>query len=178
MTKSVVPDAPAAGAEWLTWPGLRAALIALAIIELLWGLADLPNLFWGVDNLFGEAPRSVFAVPTTMAHLVCHPLLAIAALALTITGRTRHAIIALAIIAIMTWVNHLPWLGRLDLGKARDLQWATKQIVVFPLTSAAAILLAARDARLWLATALVSIPTINNLLGQASYLLGLIVNGT
>ena len=59
----VVPESPATDAEWLKRPGLSAALIAIALIELLWALADLPNLFGGVSNLFGDVPRSALAVP-------------------------------------------------------------------------------------------------------------------
>jgi hypothetical protein len=177
LTKPVVPEIPATDAEWLKRPGLSAALIAIALIELLWALADLPNLFGGVSNLFGDVPRSALAVPITTARLVCHPLLAIAALVLAATGRLRHAIVALGGIVIMTWLNHLPWLGRLNLEETRDLQWAVKQIVAFPLMTVVAVLLAARDTRLGLAIALVSIPTVNNLLGLASYVVGIVING-
>lgn len=178
MTEPTVPDTRPVGAEPVKRFGLSAALIAVAIIELLGALSDLPDLFKGVNNLFGEAAAgSGLAVPLTTAHLVCHPLLAIAVVVLTATGRLRYAIIALGVVVIMTWLVHLPWLGRLDLNKARDLQWAAKQIVAFPLMAALAIMLAARDARLGLATALVSIPTVNNLLGLTSYVVGAVING-
>jgi hypothetical protein len=177
LTEPTVPDVPPIGAVRVNRLGLSAALIAVAMIELLGALSDLPDLFKGVNNLFGEAAGSGLAVPITTAHLVCHPLLAMAVLVLTATGRLRYAIIALGVIVVMTWLNHLPWLGRLDLNKMRDVQWAAKQIVAFPLMAAFAIALAARGARLGLATALASIPTANNLLGLISYAVGLIING-
>ena len=164
MTEPIaVPDAPPAGAERRRRLCLRTVLVIVGLIELLAALFDLPDLFRGVHNLFGEASGSGFAEAITTAHLICHPLLAIAAVVLAATGRVRLAIVALGIVVIMTWLNHLPWLGRLDLSKARDVQWAAKQIIAFPLMAAFAIALAARDARLGLATALVSIPTISNL---------------
>ena len=78
----------------------------------------------------------------------------------------------------MTWLNHLPWLGRLNLEETRDRQWAVTQIVAFPLMTVVAVLLAARDTRLGAQLiALVSIPTVNNLLGLASYEVGIVNNG-
>ena len=168
---------PAADAERRRRLCLQTVLIVVALIELLEALLDLPALFRGVHKLFGEASGSGFAEAITTAHLVCHPLLAMAAVVFVATGRVRHAITALAVIVIMAWLNHLPWLGRLDLGKARDLVWAAKQIVAFPLMAAFAIALAARGARLVLATVLVSIPTINNLVGPTVYLVSRIING-
>ncbi|HTB04939.1 MAG TPA: hypothetical protein VK804_31085 [Bradyrhizobium sp.] len=178
MTERIaVPDASPAGAERGGRLGLRTVLIVVALIELLEALFDLPDLFWGVHHLFGEASGSGYAEAITTAHLVCHPLLAMAAVAFAATGRVRHAIIALGIVVIMTLMNHLPWLGRLDLAKARDLQWAAKQIVVFPLLAAFAIALAARGKWPGLATALVSIPTISNLASLTAYVVGQIING-
>ena len=179
MTEQIaVPDAsPAAGAGGGRRLCLRTVLIIVALIELLEALFDLPDLFRGVHHLFGEASGSGYAEAITTAHLVCHPLLAMAAVAFAATGRVRHAIIALGIVAIMTWMNHLPWLGRLDLAKARDVQWAAKQIIVFPLLAAFAIALAARDKWPGLATALVSIPTISNLASLTAYAVDLIING-
>ena len=174
---ATVPRASPIAAEREKLLGLRAVLIVVALIELVDALSDLPNLFDGVHNLFGEASGSGVAEAITTTHLVCHPLLATAVVVLTATGRVRYAIIALGVIVIATWLNHLPWLERLDLSKGRDVQWAAKQIIAFPLMAAFAITLAARDARPGLATALVSVPTVNNLFGLASYAVGLIING-
>jgi hypothetical protein len=178
MTEQIaVPDASPAGAEHGRRLCLRTVLIVVALIELIEALFDLPDLFRGVHNLFGEASGSGYAEAITTAHLVCHPLLAMAAVLFAATGRVRHAIIALGIVAIMTWLNHLPWLGRLDLGKARDVLWAAKQIIAFPLMATFAISLAARDKWPGLATALVSIPTIGNLASLTTYVVGQIING-
>jgi hypothetical protein len=177
MTERIaVPDASPAGAEERRF-GLRTVLIVVAVIELLEALFDLPDLFRGVHNLFGQASGSGFAEAVTTAHLVCHPLLAMTAVVFAATGRVRDAIFALGIVAIMIWLNHLPWLGRLDLGKARNLQWAAKQIIAFPLMAAFAIALAARDKWPGFATALVSIPTISNLASLMAYVVGQIING-
>jgi hypothetical protein len=172
-----VPDAPPAGDGRRRRLYLRTVLIIVAVIELVGALSDLPDFFRGVHNLFGEASGSGFAEAITTAHLICHPLLAMAAVVFAATGRVRHAIVALGIVAIMIWLNHLPWLGRLDLGKARDVQWAAKQIIAFPLMAAFAIALAARNTRPGLATALVSIPTISNLVSLTAYLVGQIIDG-
>lgn len=178
MTEQIaVPDASPAGAEHGRRLCLRTVLIVVALIELIEALFDLPDLFRGVHNLFGEASGSGYAEAITTAHLVCHPLLAMAAVVFAATGRVRHAIIALGIVAIMIWLNHLPWLGRLDLGKARDVLWAAKQIIAFPLMATFAIALAACDKWPGLATALVSIPTIGNLASLTTYVVGQIING-
>lgn len=178
MTEAIAdPAGPPAGAERGRQLCLRTVLIIVALIELFAALWDLPDLFRGVHNLFGEASGSGFAEAITTAHLICHPLLAMAAVAFAATGRVRHAIIALGIVAITLWLNHLPWLGRLDLSKTRDVQWAAKNIIAFPLMAAFAIALAARDRWPAVATALVSIPTISNLASLTTYAIGLIVNG-
>jgi hypothetical protein len=175
--QTAVPDASPAGTGRGRRLCLRTVLIVVALIELVEALLDLPDLFRGVHHLFGEASGSGFAEAITTLHLVCHPVLAMAAVVLAATGRVREAVIALGIVVMLIWLNHLPWLGRLDLGKTRDVLWATKQIIAFPLMAAFAITLAARDARLLLPTVLVSIPTINNLVGLTVYLAGQVIDG-
>ena len=53
----------------------------------------------------------------------------------------------------------------------------TAQIIAFPLMAACAIALAARNQRLGLATALVSIPTLVNVLGVIAFAIGVSLYG-
>jgi hypothetical protein len=145
--------------------GLRSVLAAVAMFEALW------------EFLFSD--RSGFDHNETIsgAHLAGHPLLALVALVFAATGRVRHAIIALGTAEMLTWLNQLPEPGRLEFNSGWDIQWATKQIVAFPLMAAFAMTLSARDTRPGLATALVSIITLNNLLGFMTFAIGIIING-
>jgi hypothetical protein len=173
-TRSSAAPASAPSGKML---GLRTALIAAAVFETVEALWDLPILFRGMDTFFGEASGSGLAEAITKAQLASHPALALAALGFAATGRVRYAIIALGAVVITAWLSHLPWLGRLDLSKGWDVQWATKQIIAFPLMAAFAIMLAARDRRPGLATALVSIPSLNNAFTITVFAIGVVING-
>jgi hypothetical protein len=176
MAEPIISGAASATAPSGKMLGLRTLVIAVAVFEAVEALWDLPILF-GIDNFFGEASGSALAEAITKAHLASHPLLALAALGFAATGRVRYAIIALGAIVMMTWLNQLPWLGRLDLNKARDIQWAAKQIIAFPLMAIFAITLATRDRWLGLATALVSIPSLSNAFSLLVFAIGVIING-
>ena len=58
MTEPPVRAVPPIGAEPVKRLGMSTALIAVAMIELLGALSDLPDLFKGVNNLFGGAAGS------------------------------------------------------------------------------------------------------------------------
>ena len=171
-TDSMPPDLPAPATPRLR--GLRVVLIIAALLETF---LALPKIFILFDDM-SDMPTGLGGF-LFKANIVTHLPLALAVLALAIKGRLRHAIIALAAIVLMTWLNFMPSviLRGLEFGDAHVAEWTTRQIIVFPLMAACAIALAARDQRLGIATALASIPTFWNVLGVAVFTISVIING-
>jgi hypothetical protein len=156
--------------------GLTIALGVIAGIETLGTLSSVSLLFGDLSEVISPGLTGWAGTIT----IVVAPLAAIAALVLALTGRHRHAIIALAALILLTWLNMLPSVA---------LSWDTfpgpglpgalvlLEIFGFPLLAAAATVLALRDQRLGLATVLVSLPTIINILSVAAFAIGVMIYG-
>ena len=146
--------------------GLYLLLIIVAVIEAFEGLSHVPMLFGDLS----EIPGPGIAGAIIKAYVASHPVLALAALALATVGRLRYAIMALGTLVLMNWLNYMPSVVRhgLDLGGLSALQTPI-QIIAFPLMGACAIALAARKERLGLATLLVSIPTLFDVLAVIGF---------
>lgn len=172
-------DAAAVPRRGMLWP--RKVLIADAMFELFAALWTLPFLFGRASILFRNPwePESGLGDVIVKAYVASHPLLALGALAWAAKGRVRHAIVALGAVVAMRWLNYTPSLLRygLKFNDGFDLQWIAAQVFTFPLLSACAIVLAARGERLRLATALVSLPTLYNVLGFTVFAIWTIING-
>jgi hypothetical protein len=154
--------------------GLYIFLIIIAVIEAFDGLASVPILFGDTSDIPGPGVGGAII----KAHIASHPVLALAALALAAIGKVRHAIIALGALVIMTWLNYMPSvvLHGFDLDGVSAFQ-TPAQIVAFPLMAACAIALAARNQRLGLAAALVSIPTLFGLFGVIAFAISVAIHG-
>jgi hypothetical protein len=137
--------------------GLRVALAAIALIELIDGMSNAPILMTNMRDVPGPGIGSAIV----KMQLAAHPVLALSALMFAAIGYVRHAIPALGAVVVMTWLNFMPSvvLHGLDFAGPFALVQTSTQIFAFPLMSACAIALAARDRRPRLATALVSTPT-------------------
>ena len=85
---------------------------------------------------------------------------------------------ALGAVVAMTWLNYMPSvvLHGLEFNGIGAFE-TPAQIIAFPLMAACAIALAARDRRLGLATALVSIPTFFNVFGVIAFAIGVSLHG-
>lgn len=155
--------------------GLRTMLIFVAAFEAFDGLSSMPILFGDMSEIPG--PGVVGAI--IKAHIAVHAPLALAALLFAAIGRVRYAIMALGAVVIMTWLNYMPSvvLHGFDLGGANAAMQTIAQIVAFPLLAACAIAYAARNQRLGLATALISIPTLFNLFGLIAFAIGIAIHG-
>ena len=110
-----------------------------------------------------------------------YPVLAVAALVLAIRGDIRRAIMALALIVIVTFfADHLPSMFQHGLefrsGGITGLHLLSLQIV-YPLLAVVALVLARRNARLWLATFFVSLSTLTSILGVLAFAIGVIIYG-
>ena len=131
--------------------------------------------------LFGdmsEIPGPGIGGAIIKAHLATHPVLALAALMFAAIGYVRHAIIALGAIVAMTWLNYMPSvvLHGLDFDGAAAVADAAADHRL----SADGRLrhrLAARNQRLGLAAALVSIPTFCGVFGVIAFTIGVALHG-
>jgi hypothetical protein len=154
--------------------GIYILLIIIAVIETFDGLSGAPILFGDMSEITGPGIGGTIV----KAYIASHPVLALAALALGATGHVRYAIMALGALVMMTWLNYMPSvvLHGFDFGGIAALETAA-QIVAFPLMAACAIALAARNHRLGVATALVSIPTLFGLFGILAFAIGVALHG-
>jgi hypothetical protein len=171
MAETIEPTAPALAPRLL---GLRILLIIVALIELYQGLSSAPILLGDMS----EIPGPGLGGAIIKLHLASHPVLALAALIFTAIGYVRHAIMALGAVVLMTWLNYMPsvMLHGLEFAGIGAFQTPV-QIIAFPLMGACAIALAARNERLGLATALVSIPTFIFAFGVIAFAIGVAIHG-
>ena len=155
--------------------GLYLLLILIAAIEAFDGLSHVPTLFGDMSEIPGPGIGGFLI----KAHIATHLPLALAALVLASTGRLRYAIVALGAVVAMTWLNYMPSvvLHGLEFNNGFVALQTTAQIIAFPLMAACAIALAARGERLALAAALVSIPTLFNVLGVIAFAVSVSLHG-
>lgn len=155
--------------------GLRIVLIIVAVVEAFDGLSSFPTLFGDMSEIPGPGIGGFLI----KAYIAAHLPLALAALLFAALGRVRYAIIALGAVVAMTWLNYMPSvvLHGLEFNSDFVALQTTAQIIAFPLMAACAIALAARDRQLVLATVLVSIPTLFNVLGVVAFAIGVSLHG-
>jgi hypothetical protein len=159
--------------------GLRWFLVFVALLEGFEALLDLPLLIDRPNLLFGPwavPPTTALGVFVAKLYVVAHPLLAIAALALSVAGNVRGALLALAAICVVTWLHLLPVVFQdgVQFQSWWALQWAVAQFVVFPMLAAITIALAVLTRRYRLAAALIAIPTMHNILGTIVFVVNVI----
>jgi len=154
--------------------GLRVALIIAALLEGFDAASSVPTLFGDMS----EIPGPGFGGFLIKAHIATHAPLALAVLVYAAIGRVRYAIIALAAIVFMTWLNYMPSVVQhgLEFGGIGAFETPAR-IIAFPLMAACAIALAGRNQRLRLATALASIPTFYSLVGVIIFAIGVSIYG-
>jgi hypothetical protein len=153
--------------------GLRVVLVIAALLESFDALSSVSTLFGDMS----EIPGPGFGGFLIKAHIASHPVLALAVLVFAAVGRVRYAIIALAAIVFMTWLNYMPSVVLHGL-EFRGVAFETPvRIIAFPLMAACALALAARNQRLRLATALASIPTFYSLIGLIIFAVGVSIYG-
>jgi hypothetical protein len=175
MTEPAASAAPAAPPTRRRHLGLRAVLILAAIVEAFDALSSVSILFGDMSQIPGPGLGGFLI----KAHIAAHLPLALAALVFAAIGRVRYAIIALGAVVAMTWLNYMPSvvLHGLEFSSGFAALQTTSQIIAFPLMAACAIALAARDRRLGVATALVGIPTLFNVLGVIAFAVGVSLYG-
>jgi len=158
-------------------PWLRVALIIVAAYELWDAIGSVPIIF--VD--FGhETALLRFAQGLINVKLALDPLVAGAALVFAAIGRLRHAVIALAVLALLGWVLDDLWsipIHGLELDLTLGSLLVVAKIFIFPAAAIAAIVLARKDRRPGLAVLLVSLPTLVKWIGIALFAIAMAMYG-
>jgi hypothetical protein len=174
MTEPTAPSLP------ITPPARR--LIGLRLLLIVAALFGAYDAYLGVTILFGDTTGigglglGGFLLK---AHVASELPLALAALLLAVIGRVRYAVLALAPVVIMAWLNyvskvvgHVP-----DFSRGDVVMETAAQIIAFPLMATCAIALAAYNRQLGIATALVSLPVIFNTAGIALFSIAVAIYG-
>ena len=151
--------------------GLRVVLFIMALFEAYDGLSNVSILFGDMSKIPGPGLGGFLI----KAYIASHPLLALAVLVFTVVGSVRYAIISLAAIAFMTWLNYLPSGDGFDFSISGFE--AAVRMIAFPLMAACAIALAARNQRLGIAAVLVSIPTLFTLFFVIAFVVSVAIYG-
>ena len=163
MTEPLTPAAPAPRRI-----GLRLALAAVALVELTDGMTVLALLHGDLSGL-GAIIK---------LNLVAHPVLALAALILALTGLIRHAIPALGAIVLLAWLKFMSLLpDGFEFGNLFATLHNAAPAIAFPLLGACAMALATRSERLGIATVLVAIPTLVSLFNGLAFLIAVQIYG-
>jgi hypothetical protein len=160
--------------------GLTYLILVVALLEALHAILDLPLIIDRPNLLFGPwavMPATLTGIILAKARVVLHPLLALAALTLCLSGNLRGALVALGAIWVMTWLSFLPWVlhDGLPIQGWWALQWTVAQLFVFPVLAAAAIALAVLSSRHRLAAVLLAIPTAYAAFGTAMFIVKAVV---
>jgi hypothetical protein len=153
------------------WPWF--VLLVAAALDTAEGLSNIAVLFDGEPDIPGTSPGGLFITAT----ILLRPLLGIASIVALVRGRIPSAIMALAGIALLSWLSDLPsvvihW-------PDPDL-WGLEGIahlIVQPLLAVAAIRLAWRTQWLGLAALLAILPTAAAVISVIAFTVGVLIYG-
>lgn len=137
--------------------GLCIVLVLLGAMEAIDGVLAYQVMLGGETKII--AGTGVIRV-LVAAHMVIHPILAFAVIILALIGRVRIAIIVLAVIALMAALRFFPTLVWDGFGLQSSASEKGVRLIALPLMAVGAIVLAARNQMLWLATALTGFSTL------------------
>jgi hypothetical protein len=156
-------------------PSLQIFLLVVAVVELLGSMAAVPILFGDIS----EIPGPGLGGWTITAVIAINPFVAIAALVFALTGRLRHAIVAIAALGLLDWLNYLPsFVGHgLNFDASYGSLITLNQFFVLPVFCIAGIVFAVRNQRLVLAAAMASVPLLVNILGIVAFGIGVAIYG-
>ena len=156
---------------------LRIALVVLATIEAVSALRGIPAIFYEFNP---TTPMGKLAQALTSVDIVLAVPITLAALYFAVAGYLRYAIIAIAIRILVAWICDTPTSIAIH-----GIEWSPSfcgiQVAAYqigaPLIALAAIYLARRNERLWLATILVALPTIASWLGVLAFAIAVMMYG-
>jgi hypothetical protein len=139
---------------------LKLFLVIIAVIETLNPLMQLSMLS---VTLFGETTSGASGWTGAMLAAV-GSFVAVAALVFAVKGRLRHAIVAVAAIGLMDWLNDLPSNTALDYSASFNSLSVLFHIFVLPVFCIAGIVFAIRNVRLGWAAVMAAMPLIVDIL--------------
>lgn len=172
MTQAGYTTSPAPQiAGWL-WLSL---LIAIAI-EFLGGLGALPILAGDLNEVPGPGLGGAIIIAT----IILHPLAALAALVFLIRGNLNAALVALAVVVLVSWVAYLPSVRLHGLEVAPDAPSILVAFIIMilpPIVTVAVSALALANTRLTLATLLAILPTLIGVLSVLAFGIGVAIYG-
>ena len=173
---SVPVDSDPAQADAPSRPNvLKVFLLVVAVVELLGSLIAVPILFGDISDIPGPGLGGW----TITAVIAINPFVAIAALVFALTDRLRHAIMAIAALGLLDWLNYLP--SFVEHGLSFDASFGSlitlNQFFVLPALCIAGIVFAVRNQRPVLAAVLASVPLLVNILGVIAFGIGAAIYG-
>lgn len=158
-------------------PGwVRGLLIVAALLESLSAIRDVPVLFGDLSQIPGPGLGGWIIT----LKIALSPLLALAALIFAGSGRAWNAILALAGVIFLTWLNYMPSVVLHGLDFAGTLPVALQgifQIILVPVFVGVILVLALRKERLGLAAILATLPTFVGVLGVVAFAIGVSIYG-
>jgi hypothetical protein len=156
---------------------LRIALAVVAALELVDALGGAQNIFTDYHH---ETAYLRFAQALTSIDLALAPVIAATALLYAAWGNLRRAILALAALALLTWLLDDIWsipIHGLELEWSYGGQVALFHHFIFPAAAIAGGALALKQRRLALAGLLVSVPTLYNWIGVVLFTIAVMRHG-
>jgi hypothetical protein len=163
---------------------LHCLLIVVALLEGVKAILDLPliidrpNLLYGP---WGVMPATLAGMILAKLNVISHPLLVIAALMFTLSGKLREALIALGAITVISWLSILPVMLQDEMTLRAfwtgwwAIQWSIAQMFVFPALVGIAIALAVLTSRTMLSAVLIAIPTIYDTYDMAYFVIRAVI---
>jgi len=156
---------------------LRAGLALVAVLEFLDALSGVPNILTDYHH-----PTALlrFTQNLMSIKLALAPVIAGAALVYLAVGNFRRAILALAALALVTWVLDDVWsipIHGLELSPDFGGIVVFLHHFIFPAAALAGAALALKGRQLPLAGLLVSVPTIVNWAGVIAFTVAVMIYG-
>lgn len=156
--------------------GWRAVLVIAALLEFWGGLRDFPILFGNLSEIPGPGIGGAVIV----AKIALQPILGFVALVCALTGRIKVALLGMALIILLTWLNYMPSVLRHGLelrGSPFVILQMIFQILLAPFLAGTVAVLAMRGERLSLATLLAVLPTFVFALGVVAFGIAVAIYG-
>jgi len=156
-----------------SWP--RLLLLVTAAIETMSGLSNSTILFADIPDIPGPGLGGLLI----KISLALHPLFAAAALIFISTGWVYHAVVALALVLVIEWMNILPSVRLDDLALSDPGSLFTViYVLALPVLAIAATLMISRHPDTAGAPAvLLAIPTLASIAGVAAFAIGVMIYG-
>lgn len=153
---------------------LKVFLIAIGIFQAHNALFHLLMLAMSLQD---ATPPQLSWV--TVGVILVDPFVVVAALFFAAKNRFRHAIMAVATLGLLDWLNYMPSFTKqgLDIGTSVAALFGMFYLFVLPILCIAGFVLAARNLRLWIAAVLATAPTIMLALGIAMFAAGVAIYG-